>query len=555
MVGPNNAGKSVLLSETAAMVAHTAYSGSLPTRTLQRVTVRKSGSYGDLVKWLARHGVQGRRPNNHLSNAITFYSHQGEVPEAQLRQSWENQDSLGDVARLVMTYQMTDGRLQQAAGVGVHNLETDEPRHPLQLLWMYADQEASFSALFRRAFGQDISINRYVQSVDLKIGRPELPDTAPPPTQELLSQYTALSSVMEQGDGVRSFAGLLLQVLVPQRHRIVLVDEPEAFLHPPQANLLARYLAERAPTTTQMMLATHSQDVVQGVLDASADRAVQIVRLTRSATGSPRVTVLPPDLVRELTGDTFLQNSNVLNGLFHDGVVICEADADCTYYRLLIQHQYADHRLPDIMFTQVVGKARVASVTDKLRRLSIPCASVVDFDVLAEAPVLQRIVTSAGGDWGDVEPDLNILHASVEDPAGPTVRSLRTALDQAVMGLSPPDRLDHTRKKIITDALRATSGWGALKRSGLHGVAQGAPEAAARRLLATLRQIGVFVVPVGELERWHPSVEGKSNEWLAAVLDGGCHVTTDQHRTEFVTGLVDFLADACGRPPEPIKHH
>ena len=550
VVGPNNAGKSVLLGELAAHLSRLPHFGVPSSRTIRRVGVQKSGTYPELVAWLEKNGVRGRHPNNLASSALTYYVSSGEANEAQLKQSWELTGSLGEVARFVLTHQTTDARLAQASAVSVHNVEIDEPRQPLQILWMNASEEESFRALFKRAFGQDVSINRYVQTIDLKIGRPSLPDTAPPPSPELLAQYAALPSVMGQGDGIRSFTGLLLQVLVPRRHRIVLVDEPEAFLHPPQANLLARYLTERAPATTQLVLATHSQDVVQGALEAGAAREIQIVRLTRAATGPPKVAVLPPNLVRELTGDTFLQNSNVLNGLFHDAVIICEADADCTYYRVLVQGQYSAYRLPDLMYTQVGGKSRIAAVMEKFRKLGIPCASVVDFDVLSESPVLQRIVESAGGNWSDLEDDIQTLNDSVEDPAGPTVGSIRSAFNRAVAGLEATDRLDRVRKKTMSDAMRATTGWGALKRSGLHGVAQGPPQEATQRILTLLRSIGVFVVPVGELERWHPAISGKSNEWLATVLEQELHLQPDQTRADFVTKLVDFLGNASGRPAE-----
>jgi len=45
--------------------------------------------------------------------------------------------------------------------------------------------------------------------------------------------------VGDQGDGVRSFVGLLLDTMVSMP--IVLIDEPEVFLHPPHARLLKTF--------------------------------------------------------------------------------------------------------------------------------------------------------------------------------------------------------------------------------------------------------------------------------------------------------------------------
>ena len=76
------------------------------------------------------------------------------------------------------------------------------------------------------------------------------------PTKDYLGQLRKLPKLEDQGDGVRNYMGLILNMLAGH-HDIILIDEPEAFLHPPQARLLARILAERA-SKQQLFLATHS---------------------------------------------------------------------------------------------------------------------------------------------------------------------------------------------------------------------------------------------------------------------------------------------------------
>ena len=56
----------------------------------------------------------------------------------------------------------------------------------------------------------------------------------------ILSKYSKLDN---QGDGFRSFVGVVLSLLLSE-HRIILLDEPEAFLHPAQAKMLGRWVAE-----------------------------------------------------------------------------------------------------------------------------------------------------------------------------------------------------------------------------------------------------------------------------------------------------------------------
>lgn len=552
IVGTNNSGKSVLLNEIQALSHHNPQTSGPPSSlTLSSVRFTKSGSYESLIKWLAKNGIRGRRPNNYRGNQISYRTSNAQLTEQELKQAWTAPGTLASSSPIFVAYQGAESRLQLAGGTGVYQLEIEEPHHPLHFLWIDKTKELRFNALLRRAFGFEISMNRYVHNIELKVGRPGQPDVAPPPSVELLREYSELATVQQQGDGVRSFVGLLLQVLVP-RFAVTLIDEPEAFLHPPQASLLARYLVEMAHKSSQLVIATHSQDVVQGVLNAGTGKPVQIVRLTRKPGAAARPTFLSPNDVIALSRNTFMQNSNALNGLFHDGVILGEADADCHYYRAVVAEQYRESRLPDIIFTQVAGKARVAGVAANLRTIGVPVASILDFDILSEAPLLQKTVEAHGGDYNKISADVQMLQASVDDPAGPTVASVRQALGEATSGLKERDRLDSERAKRVADALRSTTGWRYLKRSGLQGISQGDPRGAAGRCLAYLQTIGIFVVPVGELERWHPDVAGKSNEWVTNVLEQGLHRETDPTRTRFIESIATFMANSTGLSIEPF---
>jgi len=62
-------------------------------------------------------------------------------------------------------------------------------------------------------------------------------------------------------------------------------------------------------------------------------RPLTIIRLKRSEDGAANVpSVLDSTQVRELWSDPFLRYSNLLDGLFHRGVVVCEAEGDARLY-------------------------------------------------------------------------------------------------------------------------------------------------------------------------------------------------------------------------------
>ena len=54
-------------------------------------------------------------------------------------------------------------------------------------------------------------------------------------------------------------------------------------------------------------------------------------------------------------------------------------------------------------------------------------------------------------------------------------------------------------------------------------VPQGQPTERVERLLANLREVGLFVVEVGELERFAPEVGGHGPTWVNAVHEQGLH--------------------------------
>jgi HPt (histidine-containing phosphotransfer) domain-containing protein len=75
------------------------------------------------------------------------------------------------------------------------------------------------------------------------------------------------------------------------------------------------------------------------------------------------------------------------------------------------------------------------------------------------------------------------------------------------------------RAQVVTDA--ATTGTN-LKNAGVAGFAAGSAEAhRLQTLLAELRDYGVFLVPVGELEGWLSQLlipRGNKNSWIQQML-------------------------------------
>ena len=73
--------------------------------------------------------------------------------------------------------------------------------------------------------------------------------------------------------------------------------------------------------------------------------------------------------------------------------------------------------------------------------------------------------------------------------------------------------------KNITAALKKESKWEALKKSGTSALPSGDATQAFDELNEVLKQAGIFIVPVGELECFVKQIGGHGPDWTNKVLE------------------------------------
>jgi hypothetical protein len=263
-------------------------------------------------------------------------------------------------------------RLKASEAPDVIDSFVEPPQNPVHVLCRDDALEFNISRCFRQAFGADLIVKRAGGKktsihVGLRQGFGDSPDRASPQYLQKLLGYPELGVM---GHGMRSFGGCLLNVFAAPAF-VLLIDEPEVFLHPPHARILGTILAREKPSDRQIVFSTHSTDILQGILDFE-DGKVQIVRMTRGIDGN-HAHELKSETIRQLWNDPLLRFSNVFDGLFHDLVVVCEGDADCRFYSAVLTTIQSDsERRPDVLFTWTNGKHRLsASVTGTARGSTI----------------------------------------------------------------------------------------------------------------------------------------------------------------------------------------
>src|SRR6056297_1891636 len=238
---------------------------------------------------------------------------------------------------------------------------------------MYDDQDLmkNISDLFNKSFQQELFMDyRASPQLPIHVGTP--PDIEKIPNQvsnEYVEEVRKNPRLDGQGDGMRSYAGILFEVVAIE-HDITLLDEPEAFLHPPQMRRLGETLAEE--TVNQVFVATHSSDILRGFLNVKSDN-VRIIRLRRSGDRN-YATMTDPERLNELWEQPELRYSNALDGIFHEEVLICEDDSDCRLYNSIADHLAKSHKdksWPDAAYVPCGGKAAIPKIASSLREIGV----------------------------------------------------------------------------------------------------------------------------------------------------------------------------------------
>jgi hypothetical protein len=348
-VGPNNSGKSVALYELEEAVGP-----SKEQMVIKETSVRQVGTGDQVRDLLNQHGeIRGKLGEK-------FYSGFGfSIHFTNLEHFWKN--SIANLRSVFCTRIGTATRITDSDPQGAIPVLEQSPSHPIHILFVNDRVEQRISSYFRRAFGEDLIVFRAGGSqwpllVGLKPNLRPGEDRFSTSYNERLINSTI--PLQQQGDGMRSFASVVLHLLAPVTQTILLLDEPEAFLHPPQARLLGEFIANEKPDQAQLFVATHSPDVLQGLLNVAPEH-LRILRIQRDGTVN-HVKELDKARAKEISTDPLMKYSSVLSGIFYQRVIICEADADCMFYSTILDlpEVHVDRR-PDVLFVHAGGKHRM----------------------------------------------------------------------------------------------------------------------------------------------------------------------------------------------------
>jgi AAA domain, putative AbiEii toxin, Type IV TA system len=358
--------------------------------------------------------------------------------------------------------------------------------------WMAVERDpaiyAQVNSMIHAAFERHLVVQTFrPPQLEPALSDEPVPNDLRQSTSEDAVQFQKRATPLEEfSDGVKVYCGMVA-ALATVPHLLLLIDEPEAFLHPTLSRRLGANLARLArERDARMICATHSADFLLGCLSEVPQTTVIRLDYRRETPGAH---LLHSSEVEKLSRDPLLRSADALDALFARSAVVCEADSDRAFYeeinRRLLDTDGRTGAL-DPVFLNAQNWQTTLSLAKPLRQAGVPAAVVLDLDTLAA---------------DDIWPDLVAMgEPSNEDRD--RILTARAAARDAIKECGRPAPEAPLRVKI--------NGLGALNEEQNLTV-----EAA----IEELARIGVFVVDVGELENWLPQL-GCTNKqrWLTDML-------------------------------------
>lgn len=314
----------------------------------------------------------------------------------------------------------------------------------------------------------------------------------PEATQFLLSKSYNESNT---SDGRKAYLGILSEIIAGNP-ALLLLDEPEAFLHPPLARKLGKVISKiiNQGKEKQIFIATHSADFIMGCIEAHVP--MNLIRLTyenEQSTFKP----IDQEILVKIMNNPLLKSTNILKAIFYQKVIVTESDSDRAFYEeinsRLLEYK-PEWGIKDCLFVNAQNKQTTGIIVKTLRDIGVSAVAIIDLDFLKDGK----------GEFSDKY----LAPANIPVPSFSGLQSYRTTLKKAFDKLQS----EHGSNKPEF-----------MKKEGLEIFKNTNPEIYQMGMdfMDTLNSYGLFPVPIGELESWmkHLSVPGHGPNWLPDIFE------------------------------------
>ena len=125
-----------------------------------------------------------------------------------------------------------------------------------------------------------------------------------------------------------------------------------------------------------------------------------------------------------------------------------------------------------------------------------------------------------GGDWARIQPLAHSVRNAIEQHRPRlTAGDIKDKVDTILESVPRTKELPRAKRSEIEAIFREVSQWDAVKRAGDAAIPRGQPTQQFQDLQTLCKEIGLWIVPVGELEGFCKSVSGKGPAWVQQVVE------------------------------------
>ena len=514
LVGPNNSGKSHFLDQLEAQIAGAdsefskrgeglitelefewMESGSLTEATCaswanENLTLTQSGSYKVKVP-------------EHFSSSLGGLGRFVQLDEVKAIFS-----GTSNLRSLVGYFVRRDGPLARAQESSLKNLTEDSLA---KRVWHDDAALEKVTNYFAEVFGEPLSVYDIGEgTIGFKIAPPsnDMPRVGESYSFNQRSEMDRHPKIWQQGLGMQSVLGILLGLYADNRP-IVLLDEPEAFLHPPQALRLGQILREVAEDEKrQIFCATHDKNVLSG-LAGGDQKTLSIIRLKKTANGngesSYSSSLISSAFNDDIRSRSRIRHTHLLDGLFSEAVIIVENEKDAFFFSEALSARPEDlaagFQPSSICFVGVGGKNNIPSTLGLLRSLRTPTVIIADTDF-----IVSNKRDHSGGPFGKVLAAIGARNEHDLIKCRDDIEKYIVSINRSKLEGVPADKYEGKRKSLLNNELtRLDRNLPLLSKID--------------QLNKNLAEVPLCLVPGGQLEDLGKDIGGHGTDWVKKAID------------------------------------
>lgn len=533
VVGPNSSGKTQLLIDLHARLAGEARE----LVVAENVLTDRPSDFESFSKEMIEAGqfkldeltvdtLRPQRSSSTNSSQITVQSlsqlknSYDQFAAVQGKKNGGRVDFLVNISQFLVATLLIDRRFSVLSPAGLIAYQSQAPQSDLHSLDLSDEAKEELASEIRNSFGKDIWPDKHSgNSITLKIADQPYPTDSEKLSHPKMQKYRTIDS---EGHGLKSYVAICLALLLG-RKSVALVDEPELCLHPPQAFRLGKFIGRKGDTLSSWtILSTHSSSFLRGIIESGNE--IRIVRLHRKGFEF-HAKYLDSLKLKEVFSKPNLMAESALDGIFADCAVVLESDGDRIVYGAALDKLNGSSNF-SVHLSIASGSGTIPKLCTMYKELNVPVVVIADLDVIFQVGLLCKILKSLDSSKNftalvstATEIANSLLGQKSAEASKDTKSDLEKVLSDMTSSVDANRSASATKLRrianLIDPARKLYEGW----RTGVDSETQEKLDG----LLAQLRLVGLFLVPVGELEDWSElgerPADNMKGEWAISAVE------------------------------------